>query len=214
MYSKIKVTADINLVTGLHIGSGNETSMIGAVDSPVVRDLLTHLPIIPGSSLKGKMRSLLSLALSPKSFVQGHNNDPEEILRLFGSSEKGNIKRARLQFHDAFFSEKTKDEFDKRDISYTETKFENTIDRKTAEAKPRQIERITRGASFDFELVYNVEDETQIEDDFKIIKKGIRLLENDYLGGSGTRGYGRVKFENFDIETVIGDYDSSNLVLE
>ena len=103
MYSKIKISGTIEVVTGLHIGGGGESSMIGAIDSPVVRDLQTKLPIIPGSSIKGKMRSLLAKHFGLKMKQENHNQDDESVLRLFGSSEKGNIQRARLQISDAFF---------------------------------------------------------------------------------------------------------------
>lgn len=59
-YTKIKITGTIEIKTGMHIGGDDSFSAIGAIDSPVVRDPLTRLPIIPGSTLKGKMRSLLA----------------------------------------------------------------------------------------------------------------------------------------------------------
>lgn len=211
MYSKLKITGKIEVVTGLHIGGGGESSMIGAIDSPVVRDLQTKMPIIPGSSIKGKMRTLLAKKYGLRLNQESQNDDAEEVLRLFGSSEKGNIKRARLQISDAFYSEDTKSYFQKNDISFTETKFENTINRLTAVANPRQIERVTRGSEFDFTFIYNVEDESEIESDFQNIKDAIHLLENDYLGGGGTRGNGRVLFKDVTVETVVGNYDSSNL---
>ncbi|QHW35985.1 type III-A CRISPR-associated RAMP protein Csm3 [Staphylococcus ursi] len=211
MYSKIKITGTIEVVTGLHIGGGGESSMIGAIDSPVVRDLQTKLPIIPGSSIKGKMRSLLAKNYGLKMKQENHNDDHENVLRLFGSSEKGNIKRARIQISDAFYSDKTKKLFAEKDIAYTETKFENTINRLTAVANPRQIERVTRGSEFDFTFIYNVDDESEVEKDFENIKRALSLLENDYLGGGGTRGNGRIQFKDILIETVIGDYDSSKL---
>ena len=214
MYSKIKVTGTIEIITGLHIGGSGEISMIGAIDSPVVRDLLTKLPIIPGSSIKGKMRSLLARDFGLKLNQDNHNQDGDRVLRLFGSSEKGNIQRARLQISDAFYSDKTKQIFTDNDISFTETKFENTINRLTAVANPRQIERVTRGAEFDFTFIYNVIDETQVEDDFNNIKKAILLLENDYLGGGGTRGNGRIEFKDINIETVVGEYDSTNIKIK
>lgn len=214
MYSKIKITGNIEVVTGLHIGSGGETSMIGAIDSPVVRDVYTKLPIIPGSSIKGKMRSLLAKNYGLKMKQETHNEDDERVLRLFGSSEKGNIQRARLQVSDAFYSDKTRNDFTENDVSFTETKFENTIKRLTSEAMPRQIERVTRGSEFEFTFIYNVEDEEQVQEDFDNIGKSILLLENDYLGGGGTRGNGRVLFKGIEIETVVGDYDSSNITIK
>ncbi|MCJ1765934.1 type III-A CRISPR-associated RAMP protein Csm3, partial [Mammaliicoccus sciuri] len=159
----------------------------------------------------GKMRTLLAKKYGLKLSRESHNDDVDEVLRLFGSSKKGNIKRARLQISDAFYSEDTKSHFEKNDISFTETKFENTINRLTAVANPRQIERVTRGSEFDFTFIYNVEDESEIESDFQNIKDAIHLLENDYLGGGGTRGNGRVLFKDVKVETVVGNYDSSNL---
>ncbi|EGQ4345861.1 TPA: type III-A CRISPR-associated RAMP protein Csm3 [Staphylococcus pseudintermedius] len=214
MYSKIKISGKIEVVTGLHIGGGGEVSMIGAIDSPVVRDLQTKLPIIPGSSIKGKMRSLLAKNFGLKMKQTSPNEDPEELLRLFGSSEKGSIRKARLQVSDAFYSEASRQWFAENDVSYTETKFENSIDRLTAVAMPRQIERVTRGSEFDFMFIYNLENEGEVTTDFNNIKQGILLLENDYLGGGGTRGNGRVLFKDFHIETVVGDYDSSHLKLK
>ena len=214
MISKIKISADLEVVTGLHIGGGGEVAMIGAIDSPVVRDIKTHLPIIPGSSLKGKMRSLLAKDLNTMGQLTEHNQDHEEIKRLFGSSEQGNLKKARLQFIDCILSEQSKKEMENDQIPFTETKFENSINRKNAVANPRQIERVTRGSVFNFELIYNVEEESEVEKDFENIEKMIKLLEYDYLGGGGTRGNGRVKFNEKDVTTIIGDYDSSNITLD
>ncbi len=213
MKSKIKIIGSVEVITGLHIGGGGETSMIGAVDSPVVRDPKTFLPLIPGSSIKGKMRTLLAKYLNP-SPVDSHNSDHQEIKRLFGSSESGNIQRARLQISDAFFNRDTKIDFEENDILFTETKFENTINRKTLIASPRQIERVTRGALFDLHIIYNVDNEAEVETDFNNIAKGILLLEHDYLGGGGTRGNGRVKFNITEIKTVVGDYDASQLKIK
>ncbi|KIX91209.1 CRISPR-associated protein Cmr4 [Staphylococcus microti] len=214
MYSKIKISGQIQVITGLHIGGGGESSMIGAIDSPVVRDPQTRLPIIPGSSIKGKMRWLLAKKHGLDINATGPNDDSDEILRLFGSSNKGNIKRARLQISDAFYSENTKQQFESKDIAFTETKFENTINRLTAVANPRQIERVTRGSEFDFTFIYNVENSEEVDRDFQNIREAILLLESDYLGGGGTRGNGRISFENISVETVIGDFDSSNLEIK
>ena len=82
----------------------------------------------------------------------------------------------------------------------SEIKFENTINRITAEAMPRQLERIPAGALFEFKLVYNVESEEELEEDLKNISTCLNLLQEDYLGGNGTRGYGRVKFKNLDFK--------------
>jgi hypothetical protein len=81
-----------------------------------------------------------------------------------------------------------------------EIKFENTISRISAAANPRQIERVPAGAEFDFRLVYNIEDEGDLAEDLQILADGIRLLQMDYLGGHGSRGYGRVLLRDFHVK--------------
>lgn len=210
-FAKIKVTAQIRLETGLHIGTSNAFAAIGATDSPVIKDPITNLPIIPGSSIKGKMRTLLAKVYNTK-LAKKPEDDGEIISRLFGNSSDQNYKVGRLIFRDAFFV--NKEELDSLGVkSYTEVKFENTIDRITAEANPRQIERAIRNSVFAFELIYEMTDESeaQVEEDFKVILDGLKLLELDYLGGSGSRGYGKVVFENLKASTVFGSYDASRL---
>lgn len=210
-FAKIKLTAQIRLETGLHIGTSNAFAAIGATDSPVIKDPITNLPIIPGSSIKGKMRTLLAKVYNT-TLAEKTGDDGEIISRLFGNSSDKNYKVGRLIFRDAFLT--NKDDLDSRDVkSYTEVKFENTIDRITAEANPRQIERAIRDSVFGFELIYEVTDKSQaqVEEDFKVIFDGLKLLELDYLGGSGSRGYGKVIFEDLKANTVFGNYDVSRL---
>ena len=155
----------------MHIGGSSDFSAIGAIDSPVVRDTLTRLPLIPGSSLKGKMRYLLAKELNNGILLNEPNNDQDEILRLFGSSDKDKIRRARLKFNDIKLSNLA--ELETFNVSSTEVKFENTIDRKTAVANPRQIERVIAGSKFDFEIFYNLDDIKEVEKDFENIKQEI-----------------------------------------
>ena len=210
-FAKIQVTAQIRLETGLHIGTNNAFAAIGAMDSPVIKDPITNLPIIPGSSIKGKMRTLLAKVYNTK-LADKPGDDGEILSRLFGNSSSKHDKIGRLIFRDAFLS--NKDELDSLGAKiYTEVKFENTIDRISAVAIPRQIERAIRDSIFGFELIYEVTDESQsqVEEDFKVILDGLKLLELDYLGGSGSRGYGKVAFENLKANTVFGNYDVSRL---
>lgn len=209
---KLVIEGTIVLKTGMHIGGSSDFSAIGAVDSPVVRDTLTCLPLIPGSSLKGKMRYLLAKELNNGILLNEPNNDQDEILRLFGSSEKDKIRRARLKFNDIKLSNLA--ELETFNVSSTEVKFENTIDRKTAVAKPRQIERVIAGSKFDFEIFYNLDDIKEVEKDFENIKQGFDLLEFDYLGGHGTRGSGRIAFENLSVITAVGDFEKINTLNE
>ncbi|KXT78674.1 CRISPR-associated RAMP Csm3 [Streptococcus sp. DD11] len=210
-YAKVKISANIHLETGLHIGASNAFAAIGATDSPVIKDPMTNYPIIPGSSIKGKMRSLLAkvynekLAASPK-------DDGEILSRLFGNHDSKEFKIGRLIFRDAFLL--NAEELEQKGArGYTEVKFENTIDRITAEANPRQIERAIRDSVFGFEVIYEITDESaeQAEEDLQAVVDGLKLLELDYLGGSGSRGYGKVAFEDLKIETVFGSYDTSRL---
>lgn len=212
MYCKIKISGKIKVMTGMHIGGSSAFSAIGAVDSPVIRDKQSDLPIIPGSTLKGKMRTLMAKGFSESASAKigYHDDDPEIVLRLFGNIKNGKSehKNSRLLFSDMILS--NMDELKQMDIhSATEVKFENSINRLTAVANPRQIERVIRGSEFDLDIIYNVEDETQIKEDFQAIKDGLTLLEYDYLGGSGSRGYGKVKFEDLKAQNVIGNIDNS-----
>ena len=210
-FAKIKFSAQIRLETGLHIGGSDAFAAIGAIDSPIIKDPITNLPIIPGSSLKGKMRTLLAKVYNEK-VAEKPSDDSDILSRLFGNSNDERFKMGRLIFRDAFLS--NADELDSLGArSYTEVKFENTIDRITAEATPRQIERAIRNSTFDFELIYEITDknENQVEEDFKVIRDGLKLLELDYLGGSGSRGYGKVAFENLKATTVFGNYDVKTL---
>jgi CRISPR-associated protein Csm3 len=209
MYGKIKISADLTVLTGMHIGGSNLFSAIGAVDSPVILDAYIKRPIIPGSSLKGKLRNLLVRSLEQDIVLHGPDEDTFEVKRLFGST-KGNKEKkngplcSRLQFCDAFL----KNAADLQEVGLTEVKFENTINRFTAVANPRQIERVIRGAVFDFVVVYDMENPEEFNTDFENFSSALKLLQMDYLGGHGTRGYGKVKFSNFVVEPVVGDIDS------
>lgn len=201
---KIKITAIIKLETGLHIGAASDFAPIGAVDSPFVRDSLTKQPIIPGSSLKGKLRTLLAKVYAEGYMLNKIEDDKEEIKRLFGTGAGKNSesRSSRLQFFDLKMTNDSVKKFSAMDLDtyIGEVKFENTIDRITAVANPRQIERVPSGVEFDFQLVYNIEKVEEFDDDMKILNDGFKLLQMDYLGGSGSRGYGRISFRNFGIE--------------
>lgn len=207
MFAKIKITCTLKVLTGLHIGDSNGFSAIGALDNPVIRDAYKGDPMIPGSSLKGKMRTLLARSRADKgTYLPSCDNDSEEIKRLFGTpgnSRKGETpKVARLQFSDAFLT--NREQLLKRG-GITEVKSENTISRATSIANPRSMERVVRGAEFTVVWFYTMEDENDLMDDMKLLAEGCRLLSMDYLGGSGTRGYGRIAFENFSVETLLGE---------
>ena len=205
MFAKIEITGEIEVVSGLHIGASDAFAAIGAIDSPVIRDVYSDFPMIPGSSLKGKIRSLLSKAYpNPNVIEKTADDDSDNILRLFGCAKKDKLKNSRLIFSDMVMDNWT--ELKKLGLQcQTEAKFENTISRMTSEANPRQIERVVRGATFPLQLIYNVENKDEIIEDITLLKEGMTLLSYDYLGGSGSRGYGKVKFSGVAADVVVGD---------
>lgn len=205
MYAKIQITGKLEVVTGMHIGGSSAFAAIGAVDSPVIKDSRENLPMIPGSSLKGKMRTLLAKEYN-ETVAAKPDEDNERIVRLFGSAKKGNIKRSRIQIADMVMA--NADEFRQRGTqSLTEIKFENTINRLTAVANPRQIERVIRGSEFALDMIYEVEEESEIAEDLGMLAEGMKLLQFDYLGGHGSRGYGKVRFKDVQADTVVGELD-------
>lgn len=206
---KILIQGDLTIKTGMHIGGGSDYAPIGAVDSPFIRDSLTQEPIIPGSSLKGKIRTLLARYRSKKNIVNSIDEDDDVIKRLFGSTRPQTI--SRLQFQDLFISEETKLLFESIDTDtyMGEVKFENTINRVTSVAMPRQIERVPAGTKFAFKLVYTIIDKDEAEEDLGILRKGLELLQLDYLGGHGTRGYGRISIDNVTIQIFFVDDELS-----
>jgi CRISPR-associated protein Csm3 len=204
-------------LTGLHIGGSKEKLDIGGVDSPVVRDPRTRYPYVPGSSLKGKLRSLLEFGTGNVE-ADGEVSKAVEIARLFGigADEKNNdpknkkfveelefIGPTRIIVRDCHPDQHTKDWWENldSDLQFTEIKSENGINRITSAANPRFIERVAAGSRFEFEMVYSVfkikGDEDFIKtanEDLGNIRMALLMLEHNFIGKSGSRGYGRVKF--------------------
>lgn len=211
MYSKIQITGVLETKTGMHIGGSSAFSAIGAVDSPVIKDVRNGKPMVPGSSLKGKIRTLL--AKKYNEAVVNPDNDAECIRRVFGSEKKdkdNKVHASKIIVSDMFLL--NEDEIRNRGIeSFTEVKFENSINRATAVANPRQIERAIKGLQFGIDMIYEVENgkEDEVIDDIKLLAEGMKMLEYDYLGGSGSRGYGKVQFFDMTAKIVIGALDDS-----
>ena len=210
MCGKILITCSLVVRTGLHIGGSGIFSPIGAVDSPVIRDPLTQRPIVPGSSLKGKLRTLL---VRSDSYQKGNgieslpeiDQEPEGILRLFGCATP--VRRSRLQFSDCFFT--NAEEMDA--VGLTEVKTENAISRSNSVANPRQIERVNPGVKFGVRIVYDIAKKEEMEADLTLLAKGMKLLQLDYLGGHGSRGSGRVSFRDFHVTNCEDHQEDSSL---
>lgn len=219
LHKKIIVNGTLELLTGLHIGDSKENTEIGGVDSPIVRRKDNNEPYIPGSSLKGKMRALLEIATGSNAEsnfkMNSYSAEGKDIPVLFGSAGDDGMP-SRILIRDANLTSewaKKLKESEFTDMPYSEIKFENVINRIKGTAEhPRQIERIPAGSKFDVEFVINIMGDSQSEAQeneknfLTLLKGGIALLEDDYLGGSGTRGYGKVKFnlnlDNPKVKTV------------
>lgn len=204
LIKKIKYTGTITLKTGLHIGSTNSALNIGGPDKFVVRNPITNVPYIPGSSLKGKMRALVEIVHGCVS-DDGENknvryiasNNPESVSgKLFGvATGKSDNKPSRLIVRDAELDLSNPEMFTNTELPYTEIKTETTIDRVTAASNPRTFERVPAGAKFKLEMILNIFEKEDEEALKNTLEEAIRLLQDDYLGGNGSRGYGQVEIE-------------------
>lgn len=204
MYGKIIISCSLVVRTGMHIGTSSAFSAIGAVDSPVVRDPVTGLPIVPGSSLKGKLRTLIARSLCGD--IQNmpiFDNDDPKVKRLFGSAKP--VQASRLQFADCFVENAER----MHRVGITEVKAENGINRADGVANPRFIERVSPGTSFQVRIVYDIADSSQVMEDMALLVKGMKLLQMDYLGGHGSRGSGRVSLRDFAVTGFEADVDLS-----
>lgn len=200
---KIFLNAIIEVETGLHIGGSKESLEIGGLDNPVIKTV-DGIPYIPGSSIKGKMRCALERA---NGIIQSRNQgDPCgcgkcDICILFGSATSDSEKKTvtRLSVRDSFLDlEHFREKFpDLEEKTYTEEKTENVIDRIKGTAQhPRVMERVPAGTRFNAEIVMSFYENDNIESLVKTFIQGLRLLEDEYLGGSGTRGYGKISFKD------------------
>lgn len=218
---KIIIKGKIKTCTGLHIGAANPTLEVGGIDLPVVRSLLDNMPIISGSSLRGKMRSLLEKYFGKDTEKKVQENPPVrihecetyekykccEVCPVFGVSSdveyevpSGKTTNTRLIIRDAKLSEKSAEKLNskKTELPYTEAKLEITVDRITSQATPRTVERVPAGTTFNLNMVFNLFEE-QDNGRFEKVFLAMHLLEDDYLGGGGARGSGRIKFENLSV---------------
>src|SRR5437016_546372 len=236
LVGKLILSGDLHCETGLHIGAGKGSLEIGGADNPVVKDAF-GLPYIPGSSLRGKLRSLLENSLGvtgPADLVylskrrgqevRIHQSDrpDDEICLLFGRNpgrmervhgeplESSAASPARLAVYDAPLDPEsiTAQMRENLDDEITEVKSENAIDRITSQANPRTLERVPAGARFRVRMVLDV---LCAEDSVLpgLLIQGLRLLEDDTLGGGGARGNGRVRFADLKLTWRGRDYYAS-----
>lgn len=242
----LEITAELELKTGLRIGGGDADMQIGGVDSPVVKHPITLFPYIPGSSIKGKIRSLLewrSGAIGKQDIDRNGNpavdkyNKPilltgpitakslqltkeneeyiKHILWLFGVSADNkeprtgtnydqSVRLARLSFSDSLMTKEWQNKVEENCWATTEIKSENAINRMTSVANsPRQIERIPADTKFDFKVTMRLFDGDNEQSFIDMLLSGLALLELDSLGGYGSRGYGKVIFNDLKIDNEL-----------
>jgi CRISPR-associated protein Csm3 len=210
LLKKIIIRGNIKALTGIAIGGSNTAMGIGGIDKGVIRNPVTQQPYIPGSTLKGKMRSLLELrdnSIGEKSMGVVKNGPSEKegvrAVKLFGNASGEKHQRpSRIIVRDAYIDEQQIENqfFKNTDLLFTEVKTEVVIDRITSKAMPRQLERIPSGAMFNFEMVLNVfqeDDEAHLTQD---LFAAMQLVQNDYIGGSGSRGSGQICFQNITVK--------------
>lgn len=228
---KVAIIGTLKALTGLRIGAASSGLEIGGVDNLVIRDPVTNKPYVPGSSLKGKMRSLLTKGLAKplKVLVQGRGGAPDikihwckteeeyrrngapcPLCRTFGMAGEHAVEPTRLIVRDGMLREELEvsDENGNThrrrwqevstDLPYTEVKWEAVIDVLTAAANPRQMERVPAGVLFDVEMLFSVYDDDD-QECLHTLLQGMNLLEDDYLGSSGSRGYGKVAFRDLQL---------------
>ena len=206
----------IRLCTGLHIGAGKETVEIGGLDQPIVKDPLSGAPYIPGSSLKGKMRSLLEVGV-----VMGDQPDTRRYITkgkpcgcgrkdcpicvLFGAHNdpgkcEPDLGPTRLLVRDAMLCKEDMDRFRRGELPM-EIKYENTINRVTGAAdNPRPLERVPAGVAFELNIALKVFEGDKADDLVAWLFRGLKLVELDALGGGSSRGNGQVVFEDLTLD--------------
>jgi CRISPR-associated protein Csm3 len=228
-----EIKGKITLKTGLHVGAGDSEMRIGGTDNPVIKHPFTQEPYIPGSSIKGKVRSLLEMkyglmrvtkgepvklehlkedkkdkSANSKNLEKFDDNDKknaEKIMKLFGAGASSDddlkeiaekIGPTRVSFADCPLDKDWNKDAKEKHYPLVEVKSENTINRITGTAQhPRFVERVPASAQFEFCVSLKIMEEDQGHGIEELLREGLRLLEQDALGGSGSRGYGRIKFE-------------------
>jgi CRISPR-associated protein Csm3 len=234
LVGRVLISFKVRTLSGLHIGGSDAGIEIGGVDKTVVRDPITNQPYIPGSSLRGKMRSqlekYLGLAQNQRigsGFIHSAQSGPEyqnsPVSQIFGVSGDNDFSSpARLIVRDLMMDPDSANRLiqsGRTDLPFTEVKTEVSIDRVTSQANPRQMERVPAGVSFgDAEaasLVYSIYSGDNCNpardiDNLAVLVQGMQLLEDDYLGGLGSRGSGRVTFSDISLKLrANGNYNNA-----
>lgn len=212
-----KIEGKITVITGLHIGAGSDTMEIGGMDQPIIKHPITEAPYIPGSTLKGKMRSLLETKYfidrsATREYLTGKKDKKGQGLAcncgesdcpactIFGNTAREpHTGPTRIVVRDANLTSEFREKFNSGNLPM-EVKYENTIDRvKGTASNPRPLERVPAGVEFDFNISLK-----QYEGDSPDLKdyvlKGLKMIELDALGGNSSRGCGQVRFDDLKVD--------------
>lgn len=217
---KIVLEGTIIAESGLLIGGSGSSYTIGGTDKQVVRNPVTKLPYIPGSSLKGKMRSLFELMNGTIENGGPTQNPRDKAAQLFGHiksrtpavqeySKANNLQDqqpSRIIVRDCELV--NPEDLGNTELLYTEVKAENTIDRLTAAANPRFFERVPKGAEFKLEIIINVFKSDENKEFLNWACQALRLVQDDYLGGGGSRGNGQISINITKAEKRAANYYS------
>ncbi len=209
LLKKILITGKVVTESGIMIGGNNSAYEIGGTDKQVIRNPINKMPYIPGSSLKGKMRALFELSQGTIGLDGGPTLNPSHIAaQLFGFiKSKGQDKQqpSRLIVRDGELL--NAHSFTETELLYTEVKAENSVNRIDAKANPRFFERVPKGAEFYLSITINVFDTDQNGPAFlDYTYEAMRLVQDDYLGGSGARGNGQISFKVEAVKERLMDY--------
>jgi CRISPR-associated protein Csm3 len=204
-----KITGEINCITNLHIGGSKDEMEIGGMDNPIIKHPITNEPYIPGSSLKGVMRCSME-RMQGKAGNRACGCGACDVCRIFGSLNNNDIGPTRLIVRDAMMTDECRQEYkrfmDEQSQPYLGIKYENSIQRNTGKAEhPRPNEFVPSGTRFSMELVlqvYSMNDKSDPVSDFDFICKALKLVSERYIGGYGSRGYGKIEFQNLKCDGV------------
>lgn len=198
------LTGIIEVKSGLHIGSFS----FKGVDKAIVVDANAK-PYIPGSSFKGKLRALAEQKIGVKTRLTDSNwlsvtqdlseeekKFAELLIKGFGSVQKATIKigdneqivgPSRFIFRDCPLNRGYQG-------PVIEIKYENSISRASMHSVAREIERVAKGAQFEYCIGVKIYEGDDFDEYQEFLQGLFSLLESDGLGAFVSRGYGEVKF--------------------
>lgn len=210
----VSITGTIHCVSGLRIG-GTKEGIIepGGTENTVIRHPITSLPYIPGSSIKGKMRSLLELDKSSGSQILPDGKPCKcgrcLVCKIFGSHGVENKEITRILVRDCPLTENSESILrsaqEEKGLNFAEIKSENIINRKSGMAADKGLrtqERVPAGIEFAMNITLKLFENDNADEIIDFVKKGLELIQRDYLGSSGSRGYGKIKINDLEIKNI------------